>query len=99
MSLAPAVYLLGIGGIGGFFLGYGIRKIIKILAITLGIFTLAVITLDYIGVFAISYDGIVELISKLFDPARAVEVLTPLIANLPLVVSFTVGFAIGLKKG
>jgi len=68
------------------------------LAITLGIFTLAVITLDYIGVFAISYDGIVELISKLFDPAQAVEVLTPLIANLPLgvVISFTAGFRVVL---
>lgn len=99
MSLAPAVYLLGIGGIGGFFVGYGIRKITKILAITLGVFLLAAISLDYIGVFNINYDGIVELISKLFDPTQAVEVLMPLIANLPLVVSFTAGFAIGLKRG
>lgn len=99
MSLAPAVYLLGIGGIGGFFVGYGIRKIAKLIAITLGIFALAVITLDYTGVFNINYDGIVELISKLFDPTQAVEVLMPLIANLPLVLSFAVGFAVGLKKG
>lgn len=99
MSLAPAVYLLGIGGIGGFFVGYGIRKIAKLVAITLGIFALAVITLDYTGVFNINYDGIVELISKLFDPTQAVEVLMPLIANLPLVLSFAVGFAVGLKKG
>jgi len=99
MSLAPAVYLFGIGGIGGFFVGYGMRKITKLLAMTLGIFVLAVISLDYIGVFNINYDGIVELTSRLLDPTQAVEVLMPLIANLPLVISFTAGFVIGLKKG
>ena len=99
MSLAPAVYLLGIGGIGGFFIGYGIRKIIKVLALTLGIFVFALMLLDYMNVFAINYDGVVEFVSKLFDPAQAVEVLTPLITNLPLVLSFTVGFALGLRKG
>ena len=99
MSLVPAVYLLSIGGIGGFFVGYGIRKVTKILAITLGVFLLTALSLDYIGIFSINYDGIVELISKLFDPTQAVEVLMPLIANLPFVVSFAAGFAIGIKKG
>ena len=99
MSLVPAVYLLGIGGIGGFFVGYGIKKITKLLAIILGVFFLAVISLGYIGAFVINYGGIMDLISKLFDPNQAVEVLMPLIANLPLVGSFAVGFLIGLKKG
>lgn len=98
MSLVPAVYLLGIGGIGGFFVGYGIKRFTKILAIATGVFVLAVISLDYIGVFAINYEGIVGFISKLFDPARAAQVLMPLIANLPLVGSFIAGFLIGLKK-
>ena len=99
MSLVPAVYLLGIGGIGGFFVGYGIRKVTKILAITLGVLFLAVISLGYIGAFVINYEGITQLILKLLDPAQATEVLMPIIANLPLVGSFTVGFLIGLKKG
>ena len=99
MSLAPAVYLLGIGGIGGFFAGYIIKKSIKILAIAVGVFFFAVIALDYIGVFSINYDGIVEFMSKLFNPTQAAEVLMPLIANFPLVVIFTAGFIIGLKKG
>jgi len=99
MSLAPAVYLLGIGGIGGFFIGYALKKIAKILAIAIGVFFLAVISLSYIGAFTINHDGIVELISKLLDPNQAADVLMPLIANLPLVGSFTVGFLIGLKKG
>jgi len=99
MSLAPAVYLLGIGGIGGLFIGYAIRKITKILLIFIGAFFFAVLSLDYLGAFAINYEEIVNLISKLLDPAQAVEVLMPLIANLPLVVGFTVGFLIGIKKG
>ena len=98
MSLVPAVYLLGIGGIGGFFAGYGIKKFTKILALAIGVFVLAAISLDYIGVFAINYEGIAEFISRLFDPTQATEVLMPLIANLPLVGSFIAGFLIGLKK-
>jgi len=98
VSLVPAVYLLGIGGIGGFFVGYGIKKFLKILLMAIGVFFLAVISLDYIGVFAINYEGIIGFISKLFDPTQAAEVLMPLIANLPLVVSFIVGFLVGLKK-
>ena len=99
MSLDVAVYLLGIGGVGGFFIGYAIRKIAKTLAITIGVFFLAVISLDYIGAFAINYEGIAEFVSKLFDPTQAIEVLMPLIANLPFVVISTAGFLIGLKKG
>jgi len=99
MSLAPVVYLLGIGGIGGFFIGYALRKIIKILAIAIGVFFLAVISLGYIGALFINYEGMMEVISKLLDPNQAAEVLMPLIANLPLVGSFAFGFLIGLKKG
>lgn len=98
MSLLPAIYLLGIGGIGGFFVGYGAKKFTKILAIFTGVFSLAVISLNYVGVLAINYEGILGFISKLFDPTQAVEVLMPLIANLPLVLSFIVGLLIGLKK-
>jgi len=99
MSLAPAVYLLGIGGIGGFFIGYALKKIAKILAIVIGVFFLAVISLGYIGALIINFEGFVEFVSKLLDPIQAAEVLMPLIANLPLVASFTVGFLVGLKKG
>ena len=99
MSLHPAVYLVGIGGIGGFFIGYGIKKIAKLLAIILGVFFLAVISLDYLGVSAINHEGIAEFMSKLLDPNQATEVLMPLITNLPLIGSFIVGFLIGLQKG
>jgi len=99
MSLAPAVYLLGIGGIGGFFIGYALKKIAKILAIAIGVFFLAVISLGYIGALIINLEGFAEFVSKLLDPTQAAEVLMPLIANLPLVGSFTFGFLIGLKKG
>ena len=99
MSLAPAVYLVGIGGFSGFFIGYALRKILKILAIAIGVFFLAVISLGYVGAVVINHDGLVEFVSKLLDPNQAAEVLMPLITNFPLVASFTVGFLVGLKKG
>jgi len=99
MSLTQAAYLLAMCGVGGFFVGHATKKIAKILAITLGVFFLSVISLEYVGAFAINYERIVELISKLLDPNRAAEVLMPLIANLQFVVSFAAGFLIWLKEG
>ena len=95
----PIVYQLGIGGIGGFFVGYAVKKIAKILAVILGIFLLSLISLAYVGVINMNYDKLTGVLSKLTIPEQAAELLMPIIANLPFAGSFTVAFLIGLKKG
>ena len=95
----PIVYQLGIGGIGGFFVGYAVKKIAKILAVILGIFLLSLISLAYVGVINMNYDKLTGVLSKLTIPEQATELLMPIIANLPFAGSFAVAFLIGLKKG
>jgi len=95
----PVVYQVGIGGIGGFFVGYAIRKVAKIVAVILGIFLLSLISLAYVGTISVNYDKLTEVLSKLTIPEQAVELLMPILANLPFAGSFTIAFLIGLKKG
>jgi len=95
----PIIYQIVVGGIGGFLVGYAVMKIAKVLAIVLGIFLLALISLAYVGAINMNYDKLTEVLSKLTIPEQAAQLLMPILANLPFVASFVVAFLIGLKKG
>jgi len=98
-ELTPIIYQIVVGGIGGFLVAYVIMKVAKILAIVLGIFILSLIALAYVGAINMNYDKLTEVLSKLAIPEQAAELLMPILANLPFVISFVVAFLIGLKKG
>ena len=95
----PIIYQLCVGGIGGFFVGYVVRKVTKIIAVILGIFLLSLISLAYVGAISVNYDELIEVLSKLAIPEQAAELLTPILANLPFAASFIIAFLIGLTKG
>jgi len=97
--IIPIVYQVGVGGIGGFFVGYLVRKVAKIVAFFLGIFLLSLISLAYVGAISMNYDALTEVLSKLTIPEQAAELLMPILANLPFAGSFIIAFLIGLKKG
>jgi len=95
----PIIYQLCVGGIGGFFVGYVVRRFTKIIAVILGIFLLSLISLAYVGAISVNYDELIEVLSKLAIPEQAAELLTPILANLPFAASFIIAFLIGLTKG
>ena len=95
----PIAYQVCVGGIGGFFVGYAVRKVAKIVAVFLGIFLLSLISLAYIGAISVDYDELTEVLSNLTIPEQALELLVPILANLPFAGSFIIAFLIGLKKG
>jgi uncharacterized membrane protein (Fun14 family) len=98
--LTPVVYQLGIGGFLGFFAGYAIKKMTKVLAVLIGIGALILIYLGYEGIISINYDKLAEMIERLMGTAsQASTVLTPIIANLPFAGSFIAGLAVGIKLG
>jgi uncharacterized membrane protein (Fun14 family) len=98
--LAPIVYQLGIGGILGFFVGYAVKKLTKLVAVIIGLFAVVLIYLGYQGVISISYDRLAEMVQGLVGAAgQASSVLTPIVANLPFAGSFIAGIAVGLKLG
>ena len=98
--LTPVVYQLGIGGFLGFFVGYAIKKMTKVLAVLIGIGALILIYLGYEGIININYDKLAEVFERLMGTAsQASTVLTPIIANLPFAGSFIAGLAVGIKLG
>jgi uncharacterized membrane protein (Fun14 family) len=42
-AITPLIYQVGIGGIGGFIAGYAFKKLLKIVAVIVGLFILALI--------------------------------------------------------
>ena len=95
--LTPVVYQMGIGGIGGFLVGYTIKKITRLIAIILGFFIIVLIYLGYTGIISVNYDKLSEAVSGLVE--QAPNILQPIISNLPFAGSFSVGLTLGLKKG
>lgn len=98
--LLPIAYQLGAGGILGFIVGYAVKKMMKILAVIVGLFTLVLIYLGHVGVINVNYDKLAEAIENMYGSAGgASQWLTPIVANLPFAGTFMVGAAIGFKAG
>ena len=94
--LPPIAYQLGIGGFGGFFVGYIVKKVLKI-AIVIGVLVFALIYFAYKDVINVNYGKLIASISEYSGPAW--ELLTPLLSNLPFIGSFILGLMLGLKAG
>jgi len=98
--VTPLVFQLGTGGIGGFVVGYAIKKIAKLIVVLIGIFLLALIYLSSQGILSVNYEKLSEAVSRWLGGAgEAVAWLTPIIAHLPFAGSFLVGFFLGFKLG
>jgi len=94
-TLIPIFYQLGIGGIGGFFVGYVVKKLIRI-AIIIGVFIFSLVYLAYANVINIDYHELIE-IARITEPTLGL--FAPLLSALPFLGSFLVGLVYGLKKG
>jgi len=95
-ALIPIAYQLGVGGIGGFFVGYAVKKITRI-AIIIGVGAFFLIYLAYTKVINVNYDEVLKLWPGLADPVLGL--LAPFISALPFLGSFFVGLWFGFKKG
>ncbi len=94
--LIPIAYQLGVGGIGGFFVGYTVKKITRI-AIIIGVVVFSLVYLAYTNVINVNYDELIKLWPNLADPVLGL--LAPFISALPFLGSFFVGLMYGFKKG
>lgn len=91
---------MGVGGVGGFIVGYAFKKISKLIIILAGLFFLLLLYLGYSGIIGINYDKLLEAIGNgLGLSGQAVQWLIGIISILPFAGSFTVGFFLGLKMG
>jgi len=98
--ISPLIYQFGIGGVGGFIVGYAIKKISKLVAILIGLFTIVLLYLGTSGIISINYDKLrIAMGDWLGLAGQASEWLIGLISLLPFMGSFIVGFLLGFKLG
>jgi len=98
--LSPLGYQLGIGGIGGFIAGYALKKFMKIVAVIIGLFILALVYLGYKGIISINYSALGDSVSGALGlTGAAAEWIAPIIAHLPFAGAFGLAFFLGFKMG
>jgi len=91
---------LGIGGVGGFVVGYALKKLARIVALLLGVGFVALQYLSYKGFIIINYEAMKDWVLNLTGQTAGLQsLLTDLIVHIPFGASFGLGFYLGLKKG
>jgi uncharacterized membrane protein (Fun14 family) len=98
--ISPLVFQLGVGGVGGFVVGFAIKKLSKLVLVLIGLFLLALIYLGARGIININYDALWSGLSSLLGLAgSAFSWLVSVISLFPFAGSFLFGFLLGLKLG
>lgn len=98
--LSPLGFQLGVGGIGGFIVGYAIKKISKLIIIVMGLFLIALLYLGTQSIISINYGALWKAIEGSLGLAgEAASWIIGLISILPFAGSFLVGFLLGFKLG
>ena len=93
-------FQVGAGGIGGFIVGFAVKKIGKIIAVIIGLFIAVLIYLGTQGILSINYEALWNAVAGAFGLATsAFSWLVGVISLLPFAGTFVVGFLLGLKLG
>jgi uncharacterized membrane protein (Fun14 family) len=98
--VSPIVFQLGVGGVGGFVVGFAVKKLSKLVLILIGLFILALIYLSTRGIINIDYGSLWSALAELLGwGGTALSWLIGVISILPFAGSFIAGFLLGLKLG
>lgn len=97
-SLAPIVFQLVLGGIGGFLIGYAVRKVLKI-ALIVGAVVFSLILLASTNVINVDYSGLSQTTTNVLNAINpALSLITPLLAHVPFIASLVFGLILGFKR-
>lgn len=99
--ITALIFQAGGGLILGFAAGYALKKMVKILLLALGVFTLGLVVLAYYGIIAVNWDKLALLVERAVSGAQvtAYSIQSFLVASLPFAGAFTAGFILGFKYG
>ena len=92
---SPILIQLGFGGIGGFFVGYLLKKVLKF-ALIIGVFAFIATYFAYESYMEIDYAQLVSRVEQIATPAM--NFIYPLISQIPAIGSLVVGAVIGFTK-
>lgn len=97
--LTPVAGEVGIGAVGGFLVGYALKKIAKMLAVILGLGFLALQYLAYKGIIVINYDALREWLLRLLGLTEGTRsVVVDAISHVPFGASFAFGLYLGFRR-
>ncbi len=91
----PIMMQLGIGGIGGFFIGYLLKKALKF-ALIIGAFALGLAYLAYESSIQIDYSQLISRIQTFVIPVW--NYVSPLVSQIPALGSLVFGAILGFTK-
>jgi uncharacterized membrane protein (Fun14 family) len=98
--LTPLVGELGIGGVGGFLVGFALKKAAKLIAVIVGLFFLSLQYLAYENIISIDYGALQAFANELLGQTAGAQTwLTDFIVHAPFGAAFIGGLYIGLQKG
>ena len=95
-----AIVSFGTLGATGFLIGYAIKKLFKLFLFVVGVFLLALVGLEYVGVIKIYYDKLGEVLVK--ESTILIGFLPkilPVLSGIFYSLGFGAGFLLGLIKG
>ena len=92
----PIMIQFGLGGIGGFFVGYLLKKALKF-AVMIGAFVFMVAYFAYESSIQVDYAQLISRIEVVAVPIG--EFLYPLVSQIPVLGSLVLGVVLGFAKG
>ncbi len=93
-------YQVGIGAVGGFIVGYAVKKIGKLIAVLAGLVIIGLIYLSTSGIISVNWDALFNALANAMGIAgTAISWLAGVVALLPFAGTFIAGFLLGLKLG
>jgi uncharacterized membrane protein (Fun14 family) len=104
-SIASASVIVGGGFFGGLLLGYALKKVVKMIAIIVGLFIAGLAYLQYQQIASFNWDRIEGTITGLANVTtstlndHSIESLAMTNLGIPLASGMQAGFAIGFMKG
>ena len=96
---------IGGGFFGGLLLGYALKKVVKLIAVVIGLFLAGLAYLQYQQIASFDWNRIEGTISTIANSTNNtfdnynVETLTTTNLGIPLTGGMSAGFAIGFMKG
>ncbi len=97
--LTPVAGEVGIGAIGGFLVGYALKKVAKILAVILGLGFLVLQYLAYKGIIVINYEALQDWVLHLLGMTEGAQsVVVDVLSHVPFGASFAFGLYMGFRK-
>jgi uncharacterized membrane protein (Fun14 family) len=104
--VAPISAIVGGGFFGGLLLGYAIKKVVKIIAVIVGLFIAGLAYLQYQQIAAFDWNRIEVMastavgdITTYLSNSQDAAVLAMSNFGIPLTGSMSAGFAVGFMKG